>query len=461
MEVLISLVCLLVGLAIGYLVCQSKSQSIMSTLLSQRDVLQAKVTDMARQAEEQQSRDARQLQEQKVHYEQVIAQLRADFDAQKQELKTGHEHQLDELRTAQREQLEQQLRLIREQMNSASEKILKERADELSENNKLQLSAILNPLHENIKQMREAVEKSDRQQNESMTRLDQSIKENLKQAREVGERADKLANALTSENKTQGNFGELRLKQVLENMGLEEGLQFEEQVTMKDEHGQTIYEEGGHRLIPDVILHFPDNRDVVIDSKMSFKAFEDYHNADNESDREEALRRHLLSVRNHMNELSKKNYSKYIRDGHHRLDFVMMYVFSEGALQLALSHEPGLWKEAYDKGVIIAGSQNLYMMLRVLEMSWKQVRQVENQQEIMKAANTIIDRVQLFYERFLKVDEQLRKTQDAFDDVKRTTQPSGQSIVTAARQLINFGGEENPKRKVRLSQERKELDQQD
>src|SRR3712207_9381064 len=99
--------------------------------------------------------------------------------------------------------------------------------------------------------MREAVEKSDRQQNESMTRLDQSIKENLKQAREVGERADKLANALTSENKTQGNFGELRLKQVLENMGLEEGLQFEEQVTMKDEHGQTIYEEGGHRLIPD------------------------------------------------------------------------------------------------------------------------------------------------------------------------------------------------------------------
>src|SRR3712207_8826905 len=92
--------------------------------------------------------------------------------------------------------------------------------------------------------MREAVEKSDRQQNESMTRLDQSIKENLKQAREVGERADKLANALTSENKTQGNFGELRLKQVLENMGLEEGLQFEEQVTMKDEHGQTIYEEG-------------------------------------------------------------------------------------------------------------------------------------------------------------------------------------------------------------------------
>ena len=442
MEILISVVCLLVGLVVGYLLCQNKSQSALSSLQSQRDVLESKVTDGARQTENLQA-----------HYEQLLTSLRADFETQKQELKTNHDRQLNELRQAQREQLEQQLRLIREQMNSASEKILKERAEELSENNKQQLSSILNPLHENIKQMKEAVEKSDRQQNESMTRLDQSIKENLKQAREVGERADKLASALTSENKAQGNFGELRLKQVLESMGLEEGLQFEEQATMKDEHGNTIYEEDGHRLIPDVILHFPDNRDVIIDSKMSFKAFEDYHNADTDQQREDALRRHILSVRNHVNELARKNYSKYIRDGRHRLDFVMMYVFSEGALQLALAHEPGLWKEAYDKGVVIAGSQNLYMMLRVLEMTWKQVRQVENQQEIMKAANTIIDRVQMFYERFLKVDDQLRKTQEAFDDVKRTTQSSGLSIVTAARQLITFGGEENPKRKVRIAQD--------
>ena len=347
MEILISLLCLPAGLAVGYLLCQSKWQKTLSALQSQRDVLQSKLADSTRQTEE----------------------LRADFETQKQELKTNHERQLADLRQAQREQLEQQLKLIREQMNSASEKILKERAEELSENNKQQLSSILNPLHENIRQMKEAVEKSDRQQNESMTRLDQSIKENLKQAREVGERADKLASALTSENKTQGNFGELRLKQVLESMGLEEGLQFEEQATMKDEQGNTIYEEDGHRLIPDVILHFPDNRDVIIDSKMSFKAFEDYHNADTDLEREDALRRHILSVRNHVNELSRKNYSKYIRDGRHRIDFVMMYVFSEGALQLALAREPGLWKEAYDKGVVMAGSQNLYMMLRVLEMT--------------------------------------------------------------------------------------------
>ena len=203
-------------------------------------------------------------------------------------------------------------------------------------------------------------------------------------------------------------------------------------------------------MIPDVILHFPDHRDVIIDSKMSFKAFQDYYAAQTDDERESALRRHSASVRQHVNELSRKNYSRYIRADHHRLDFVMMYVFSESALQLALSREPSLWREAYDQGVIIAGSQTLFVMLRVLEMTWKQVRQVENQQEIMKTANVIIERVQLFYERFLRVDDQLHRTQDAFDELKRSTASSGLSITTAATKLLKYGAQENPKRKQRL-----------
>ena len=391
----------------------------------------------------------------------AVQQLLDVTKQQQEEQKQQHEALQEEQKKArqeerqqQEEQMRQQLALIREQMNSASEKILKERAEQLSAVNKEQLSGILTPLQTHIQQMREAVERSDREHNSTMQRLDATIKTSIEQSRQVGERADKLAQALTGENKTQGNFGELRLKQLLEGMGLQEGEQFTLQETIRDKDGYVVYEEEGHRLIPDAILHFPDKRDVIIDSKMSFTAFEDYHNAETEAQRQDALKRHLTSMRNHVNELSRKNYSKYIAEGHAKLDFVLMYVFSESALQLALTNDATLWKDAYDRGVIITGSQNLYTMLRVLEMTWKQVRQVENQQKIMECANMIVDRVQLFAERFESVKQQLQKTQDSFDKLESITADSGQSILTPASRLLKMGASQNPKRKKQLQQEK-------
>ncbi len=417
-----------------------------------------------------------QVKAQGQHY---VEELKAQHHQQTEELKEQHRIQLETLRNQQREQLakaegqyrealvtmhrqheeqmQQQMTLIREQMNTASEKILKDRAEQLSNSNKEQLASILNPLQTHIQQMREAVERSDREHNTTMQRLDATIKTSIEQSREVGERADKLAQALTGENKTQGNFGELRLKQLLEGMGLEEGEQFELQETMKDQDGRTIYDEG-HRMIPDAVLHFPDQRDIIIDSKMSFTAFEDYHNADTEEKRQDALRRHIASMRSHVNELAKKNYTKYIHEGRGKLDFVLMYVFSESALQLALTNDATLWKEAYDKGVVIAGSQNLYMILRVLEMTWKQVKQVENQTRIMELANLMVDRVQLFAERMGEVKRQLDRTTEAFEKVEASTADSGQSIITTARQLLKMGATENSKRKKSLKETQNALE---
>lgn len=387
------------------------------------------------------------------HLMEVSKQLQEEQKLQHEQYEQEQKILRQEQKEQQEEQMRQQLSLIREQMNSASEKILKERAEQLSAVNKEQLSGILTPLQTHIQQMREAVERSDREHNSTMQRLDATIKTSIEQSRQVGERADKLAQALTGENKTQGNFGELRLKQLLEGMGLQEGEQFTLQETIRDKDGNVVYEEEGHRLIPDAILHFPDKRDVIIDSKMSFTAFEDYHNAETEVQRQDALKRHLTSMRNHVNELARKNYSKYIAEGHAKLDFVLMYVFSESALQLALTNDATLWKDAYDRGVIITGSQNLYTMLRVLEMTWKQVRQVENQQKIMECANMIVDRVQLFAERFESVKQQLQKTQDSFDKLESITAETGQSILTPASRLLKMGASQNPKRKKQLQQE--------
>lgn len=417
-------------------------------LAEQKAMLEKQAGQQLALVREQMDTAARNLLQERT--EQLTVQTKR-LEEDNRRLKQESTERLAEQKAMYEQQMDQQMALIKEQINTASEKILKERSEQLSAHNKEQLSAILNPLKDGILQMREAVEKSGKEHAETMVRLDATIKTSIAQSREVGERADKLAEALTGKNKTQGNFGELRLKQLLEDMGLEEGIQFEEQATMKDAAGRAIYsEENGHRMVPDVILHFPDARDVIIDSKMSLKAFEDYHNAETDAERQEALARHIASVRQHVAELSQKNYSSYLREGRGKLDFVLMYVFSESALQLALSNDASLWKEAYDKGVIIAGSQNLYMMLRVLEMTWRQVRQVENQENMVKAANTVIDRVQMFYERFLKVEEQFDRTRKAFDDVKNVTASSGQSIEVAARRLIKYGAQSSPKRKYQL-----------
>lgn len=443
MEYILPLIGLLIGAAAAWWTTRKQYTSTLQTV---REMDEQRICELKEQSEQR-------IAELKAQHADQLTELKAHQAEELEELKEQQERQLSEMKAQQAEQLRQQLQLVREQMNTASERILKERAEQLSTTNKEQLASILNPLQANIQQMREAVEKTGKDSSTTMERLDATIKQSIEQSREVGERADKLAQALTGENKTQGNFGELRLKQMLEEMGLEEGVQFEEQATLRDKDGNVIYEEEeGHRLIPDVILHFPDERDLIIDSKMSFTAFERFHNAQSDEEKQLALQQHIASMRSHVNELSRKNYSKYIKEGRGKLDFVLMYVFSESALQLALSNDATLWKEAYDRGVIITGSQNLYVMLRVLEMTWKQVRQVENQQRIIECANTIIDRVQMFSERFDAARQQLLKTQEAFDKVDSITADAGVSIITPARQLVKMGAKENPKRKKALPQ---------
>ena len=380
----------------------------------------------------------------------VLAAKVLSAENQLEEMKEQFQKQIAQMQELHEKMTEKQSELIQQQFNTVSEQILKRRAEELSDTNQQQMMTILGPLRENLKQMREAVEKSDRQHSVTIERLDASIRENMKQAERVGERADKLAQALMSENKTQGNFGELRLRTLLENMGMENGVQFDEQVTMREHTGKTVLDENGKRLQPDVILHFPDHRDVIIDSKISLKAFEEYVNSPGETEKEIALLRHLESVKSHVRELSKKNYSNYLQSSNNKLDFVLMYVFSESALQTALSADTSLWKWAYEHGVVITGSQNLFMILKVLELSWRQLRQAENQEAIMKAADEIINRVQLFYERFVLVEEQLDKTREAFDELKRSTASEGKSVITSARKLIDYGAKENPKRKLQL-----------
>lgn len=435
---------------------QAKAEHLEQELINLRAQYQQREIKMEQQAKEAQQQwrewSDKQLADQKQLYENMLEEKRQEYRQAINELHQQQQTLHQQMQEQQEQQLQQQEKLIGERFKTMSEQILTDRSRQLADHNTSQLATILQPLNEGLKQMREAVEKSDQQRSMTMERLGASIEANFRMAKEVGERADKLANALTSENKTQGNFGELRLRTLLENMGLEEGTQYEEQVTLRS-NGQTVTSEEGHRLQPDVILHFPDHRDVIIDSKMSLKAFYDYHNATSDDERQAALERHVESVRRHVKELARKKYHDYTDSGRRKLDFVMMYVFSEGALQLALSQAPSLWSEAYDQGVVITGSQTLSMMLRILEMTWRQVRQAENQDNIMQAANELVNRVQMFYERLQDTRGLLQRTVQSFDQLEASTAESGRGIPTAARKLLKYGAKENPKRKMRLPEE--------
>ena len=385
--------------------------------------------------------------ERSISTEQQMRDQQETFRQQMQALQESQQQQMRTQQESQQQQMQQQMALLREQMSTTSERVLKERAVELSAVNSEQLSKILNPLQQDLQQMRTQTEKMQRDHDDSLRQLKTAIQINMERERAMGEQTERLAQALTGQNKIQGNFGELKLTQILEQMELERGLQYDTQETMRDAQGRTITSEEGSRLVPDAVLHFPDGRDVIIDSKMSFTAFVDYMNAEDEASRNEALRRHLASMRQHVRELAQKQYFRYAKSDKGRLDFVLMYVFQESALQLALQSDTTLWKDAYDQGVVISGSQSLYMTLRVLELTWKQTRQVENQEKMMQCANTLVERVQLFAERFARVDDMLQKTRQAFDDVNTVTATTGKSITTAARQLLRYGAQENKKKK--------------
>ena len=388
---------------------------------------------------------------QKTNAESAQRQLEVQksfFGSQIAALKETHEKQIAALKQMNEEQVKSQMDLIREQMQTTSEKILKQRQEELGERNTEQVSKIIDPLQKSLKDMQEALDKTKEQQTEALTRLDETIKINMQKSQAIGETADRLTRALTGEVKVQGNFGELKLKQLLEDLELKEGEQFDTQETLRDKGGKGLKGDDGKGLIPDFILHFPNNRHVVVDSKMSLTDYERYMNAeDGTPEKSDYLKAHIASVRAQVKRLARKEYTRYLPEGYNRLNFAIMYVPIEGALNLALLNDSTLWREAYDEGVMILGPQTMYMNLRVLEMMWTQVRQLSNQQAMMDAANAVIDRVQDFGLRFMDVESSMRDTIRKIDKLKITTADSGPSIITAAKNLLKAGAKENKKKK--------------
>ena len=367
-----------------------------------------------------------------------VAQARAEMlEKSLEEQKEARKAEAEAMRREYDEKLQKMVLTFKESASS----ILKEKSGDLSAANSEQIKNILDPLGKKMEEFRRAVEDSKEKSLKNTATLEQQIRSMMEQTAAVGRQADNLATALRSNNKAVGNWGEVVLLNLLEGMGLREGEDYVKQETIRDVDGKTVLsEDGGRRLIPDVVLYLPENKAVVIDSKVSLEGYIAYVNASDETARGMALTAHGKSVDAHVKELSAKSYSRYIRStGRDSLDYVVMFVPNEGAFQLYYQNFRERWHHAFDSGIIIAGESNLFAMLKIIENTWVRVRQQKNTEEVMSLAGELLERVTRFANTFNEVGGVLAKASAKFEDARKVLSGPRNSVVVTARRLGKKG----------------------
>ena len=389
-----------------------------------------------------------QLDTAKREHERQLAEAKRQYEAQLEEADRRHERDKEERTAMLDRQFAERLKLVQEQLNTTTERLLKQRSEELDRTNRTQMDSILAPMKAVMAEMKKSMDDN----RESFTRSTASLSEQLRQMHatttSLGAEAEKLSKALQAGPKVQGDFGEMKLNDLLDKFGFTKGVEYDVQYTMRDSKGNVIRNDDTDDMMrPDVVLHYPDHKDVIIDSKASLTAFIGYVNAETDDERKRYLDEHVKSVRRHVDELSAKSYGKYSMEGGTTLDFVIMFVPQEAAMQLAVSADATLWNYAFERNVVITGEQNLFSLLRLLQIAWTQQRQADNQEQVFGLANSLVERVALFVERFDKIGRNVDAVQAAYDEAKKAM-TGNRGFVTSARKLVEMGAKENPRRKL-------------
>ena len=359
------------------------------------------------------------------------------------------DRQFKEQMQASKDQFQEQLRTAREQFSNLSQQLMEASASKLKEQNTETMTGITQPLKDALTNMQKAIADTQKENAAHSASFREQIQQMLQQAQQLGEKTDSLTNVLRRDNKVSGNMGEIILGDLLASQGLTEGIHYEVQARLRDELGRPLKnDETGKEMQPDVILHYPQGQDAIVDSKVSLVAYEKYVNAENPEEKERYLQEHIKSVRQHVNELARKDYSKYIKNGRETVDFVIMFVPFESSLQLALANDPTLWREAFEKKVFVTGEQNLLGILHMIHIAWVQNQQAENQQKVFGLAEQLLDRLGDFVQRYNDLGEKIHKVQEAYDSTNNKLMTGRQSVVQKGRELVDLGAKENPNRKI-------------
>ncbi len=344
---------------------------------------------------------------------------------------------------AQEARFQETLARVTSQLKTATEEMLKQRQQEFAQSSNRDLGQIVNPLRETIEAMRNAMSKSDLHNTEMSSAMKEQIQLLMQQSEAARHSAEELARVFKHGSKVQGDWGETVLAELLESQGLKCGTHFDTQVTMRDASGQVIKTQQGNMMRPDVILHLDQNREVIIDSKVSLTAFMDYVNAESEEQKAVFLKAHIESLQKHVKELAVKDYSSYILPPKVRMDYVIMFVPHSGALWTALNAQPNLWRKAMESNVFIADEQTLYAALRMVSLTWTQIVQAKNHEAVYALANEMMDRVGQFVKRYQAMGKALENAHKAYEEGEKKLQPTGQSILQTCAKLQKLGAKQS------------------
>ena len=374
-------------------------------------------------------RTAEQLRaSEKEQHAKVLEEIKASNEKAISELKAGQEKAIEAAKTA--------LALENEKTLKAREEALKKEAAET-------MKVITGGLDQNIREMKEAFESQKKSHTEESTSIRTQFAETVRHLKEqtdtIGNKAETLASALKGKNKMQGIFGETILENILKAEGLREGHDYDAEFWLRDKKGNIIRnEDTGKGMRPDFALHFPDDTDILIDSKVSLSALAEYFEAETDEQRADASRRNLESVQNHIKELTSKEYQKYVV-GRKTLDYVIMFIPNYGAYQLAKQEDQEVFAKAFQQGVLITTEETLIPFLRLIRTAWVQKEQMENIAEIVKAAEDMVERVGIFCKYNASLEKDLQDVLEGFRENTHRLVDGKQSIVKAALRAIDHG----------------------
>ncbi|OPZ99876.1 MAG: DNA recombination protein RmuC [Bacteroidetes bacterium ADurb.Bin408] len=383
--------------------------------------------------------------------EEVFKNITGEMNSLKLELKTRTDEfhgvnkklaEMEAINKSLNEKLEVQkteMENLRKQFNTEFEnianKILEEKSEKFTKLNQDNLSNILKPLGENIDIFKKKVEEVYDKEAKERFSLGKEVARLVELNQKISDQANNLTNALKGNAKTQGDWGQMILENILEKSGLVKDREYFVQEYLKDADGNYLKNEDGTKMQPDVIVAYPDNRKVIVDSKVSLTAYTRYAETDDPAEQKKALDEHLRSIRKHIDELSKKNYQDFAPS----LDFVMMFVPNEPACLLAMQNDPDLWHYAYNKRILLISPTNLIASLKLIVDLWKREYQNRNAQDIAERGAALYDKFVGFVDSLTDIGGHIERTQKSYEAALSQLKAGKGNLIGQAEKLKELG----------------------